>query len=180
MQTMREFELSQPNKMTNNQPTKNQSLKTSTLVELTQTTIDLFSKAKQKIQIYSHDLDPRILNHKKIEDIFLKFIRRSRFSAVEILITDEKYLQGVNHRLINLYQKYTSSIGIKIIPKDFHENHFAFYLIDQRSLIYRRIADRYESELYVPPSAELKRKSKYFDEVWQQSQPAIYLRSLNL
>lgn len=150
------------------------------LKELVEHTAHYFRQARQKLQIYSQSLDPRVLNSREIETIISQFILSSRFARVEILIKDERNLTGIDHRLIKLSQKYTSYMHIKIIPKDYHENHFAFYLIDGRTIIYRSIAERFEAEYRYLPDSKLKQQQKYFDDVWQQASPAIYLRALHL
>ena len=150
------------------------------LSELRELTHTHFSAAKQKIQIYTRNLDPRILNNRELEQSLTRFVRSSRFARIEILITEERNLQGIDHRLVSLAQKYTSFVAIRVIPKDYHENHFAFYLIDSRLLIYRNNAERYESEIHHLPSSQVKQKTKYFDEVWEKSSPAIHLRALHI
>ena len=152
----------------------------SSLTELKAQTADSFAQCRQKLQLYTQNLDPRILNNREIERLVSRFIRSSRFARVELLITDERNLQGVDHRLVSLAQKFTSFIEIRVIPKDFHENYFGFYLIDGRTLIYRNNLERFESEVHQLPSSLIKQKSKYFDEVWQQSAPASHLRALHL
>ena len=150
------------------------------LADLNDKTIEFFSLCRQKLQIYTRNLDPRILNNREIEKIISRFVRSSRFARVEILITDERNLQGTDHRLVSLAQKYTSFVQIRVIPKDFHENYFGFYLIDGRAMIYRNNVERFESECHILPSSLIKQKAKYFDDVWQQSAPASQLRALNL
>lgn len=151
-----------------------------TLQELREFTESSFLQCKQKLQLYTRDLDPRILNSRNLERLISRFIRSSRFARVEILIIDEKNLQGIDHRLVSLAQNYSSYIQIRVIPKDYHENYFAYYLIDGRTILYRRLADRFECEYQQLPSSLVKQKSKYFDEVWQISTPASHLRALHL
>jgi len=139
-----------------------------------------FKLASRKIQIYTKNLDPRILSNRDVEQTITRFIRSSRNARVEILIENERSLQGVDHRLVNLAQRYSTYLSIKIVPKDFHENPFAFYLIDGRHMIYRTLAERYECEVHQLPSSKIKKMTKYFDEVWEQSDPAIHLRALHL
>jgi|GEM_PF-2026528 len=160
--------------------TDKQAVKLSSLGELVAKTSEVLAAAKQTIQIYSRNLDPRILNNRDIEKIVTRFVRSSRFVRVEILITDERNLQGIDHRLVNLAQKYTSFIQIRLIPKDYHENYFGFYLVDGRHLLYRNNVERFESEYHQLPSSLIKQKSKYFDDIWQQSSPASHLRALHL
>lgn len=170
----------------NNQPepiaktTNGQAAKIETLRELQKCTESSFRDCKQKIQLYTRDLDPRILNSRQIEQVVSRFIRSSRFARVEILIVDERSLQGVDHRLVSLAQNYSSYVQIRVIPKDYQENYFAYYLFDGRTIIYRTIADRFEGEYRQLPSSLVKQKTKYFDEVWQVSTPASHLRALHL
>ena len=152
--------------------------RTASLSEIREETLSLFSGAKRKIQIYTENLDPRILNTRDIERSLINFVRKSRNVRVEILIIDERNVQSLDHRLVSLAQRYTSFVSIKVIPRDYHENHFAFYIVDGRQLIYRTVAERFESEVHQVPSVKLKQMSKYFDDVWEQSSPAIHLRAL--
>ena len=150
------------------------------LEELKLETKSLFQTAKQKIQIYSANLDPRILNHPSVDLVIKDFIRSSRYARVEILIYDERNLQNVDHRLVRLSQKFTSSIHIKVVPKDFHSNPFSFYLVDKRRMLYRGNDERFETEALQVPSSKVNEKSKLFDDIWQQSDPARHLRALHI
>ena len=152
--------------------------RTASLSEIREQAVCLFDGGQRKIQIYTENLDPRILNTRDMERTLLRFIRKSRNVRIEILIIDERNVQSSDHRLVSLAQKYTSFISIRVIPRDYHENHFAFYLVDGRQLIYRTVAERFESEVHQVPSVKLKQMSKYFDDVWEQSSPAIHLRAL--
>lgn len=150
------------------------------LVDLKQTVALLFEKANKKIQIYSHNLDPRILNSPTLEKTLTSFIRTSRHTKVEILIYNERYLQDIDHRLVALAQNFTSYVHIRVVPKDFQDNPYAFYLIDDRFMLYRTTADRYETEFLQVPHLKIKEKSRLFNEIWQQSDPASHLRALHL
>lgn len=168
------------NHNTTNNIKQNENRLITSLEELKLEAISLFKSTKQKIQIYSSNLDPRILNHPRIELAIKTFVRSSRYARVEILIYDERNLQNVDHRLIRLTQIFTSSIQIKIVAKNFQNNPFAFYLIDQRRMLYRSNGERFETEFLQVPNAKVNQKSKLFDDIWQQSDPAIHLRALHI
>ncbi len=150
------------------------------LDELQREACILFKTAKKKIQIYSYNLDPRILNNSQIEAVIKEFIRSSRYVKLEILIYDERNMQNVDHRLVRLAQIFTSSIQIKVVPRDFHENPFAFYLVDGRRMLYRSNAERFETEYRQVPDSNINKQTRYFDELWQKSDPASHLRALNI
>ena len=150
------------------------------LAELRGASEELFREAKHKIQLYTHNLDPRVLSFPRLEQILLNFIRRSRYSRVEILIYNEQNLTNSDHRLVKLAQNFASYVSIRVVPKDFHENPFAFYLVDGRHLLYRTLAERYETEYLTLPNSKLKEKARLFTDIWQQSDPASHLRALHL
>jgi len=150
------------------------------LSQLKEETSDIFTSATQSIQIYSHGLDPRILNNRQIEKDILDFVKRSRKSKVQILIYNERFLRGIDHRLVTLAQRFTSFIEIRVVPKDFHENPFGFYLVDNRTMVYRSNVERYEAEKLVMPNFIIKDKSKLFHTIWQSSSPASFLRALHI
>jgi len=150
------------------------------LAQLKRETKDLFAYAKQSIQIYSHGLDPRVLNNRDIEQQLIRFVKKSRSCKVQILIYDEQFLRGIDHRLVSLAQRFTSYIEIKLVAKEHHDNPFGFYLVDGKSMIYRNNIERYEAEKYQMPHFAIKDKNKFFETIWQASSPASFLRALHL
>jgi len=150
------------------------------LQQLKEQACNLFINANKRIQIYSHGLDPRILNNREIERHIAAFIKKSRNSELQILIYDENLLRGVDHRLIAIAQQFTSYVQIKVVPKDYQENPFGFYLADDRSMLYRSNCERYEAQFMKMPSFTIKDKSKLFNTIWQASTPASFLRALHL
>lgn len=160
------------------QTTSNNPIHVSSLAEVIQHTESLISQSKQKIQIYSGNLDPRILNNQSTEQLLIKFIRSSRLARVEILIADENNLKGVDHRLVGLSQKFSSYVSIRVIPNDLLGNNFAFYLFDGKTIMYRSVRERYDCDIKQLPSSKVKKMAAYFSETWQQSSPASHLRAL--
>jgi len=158
----------------------NQHRLINSLVDLKDASIDLFRGAKRNIFIYSNDLDPRILNNRDVESRLIQFIKQSRNSRIKILIKSEQELKGCDHRIVALAQRFTSYVEIKLIPLDYHDNHFGFYLVDSREIIYRSNNERYEAEQIQLPSSLIKEKTKLFDQIWQMASPASFLRALNL
>jgi len=158
----------------------NQHQLINSLVELKKASTELFKEAKQTICIYSKNLDPRILNNRDIESQLILFIKKSRNCRIKILIISEQELMGLDHRIVSLAQRFTSFIELKLIPSDYHENHFGFYLIDSRKIIYRNNNERYEAEQVQLPSSLIIEKTKLFNQIWQVASPASFLRGLYL
>jgi len=147
---------------------------------LKQATIELFKQSKRLIQIFSFSLDKRILNNREIEQTMTKLLRTSRYAKVQCLIYDEKELQGFDHRIVSLAQRFTSFIEIRVIPDDLKNTIIGYYIIDKQFMIYRSNREKYEARLFKQRQIDVKDKMKHFEDVWQQSRPASFLRALNL
>ncbi|MCF6194211.1 MAG: hypothetical protein L3J46_07755 [Kangiellaceae bacterium] len=143
-------------------------------------TLDIFLNADRAIQLFTHNLDPRVLNNREIEKALIDFVKKSRASKLQILIYQEELMRGTDHRLVSLAQQFTSTIQIRIVPRDYHENLFGFYIVDNRTMIYRSNVERYEAEKLRMPDFFIKEKSKLFETTWQSSSPASFLRALYL
>ena len=150
------------------------------LTTLKTITLDYFLQAKKVIQIYSHNLDPRKLNQREIERALLSLIRKSRYAKIQILISQEINYQSMEHNLVRLAQNYSSSVTIRIIPDDYIQSDEAFYLIDERRLLFRAFSESFKTEAIQSPSLKIQKQRKYFNHVWQQSEPASSLRSFVL
>jgi hypothetical protein len=143
-------------------------------------TEELIQNAERSIKLFTHDLDPRILSNRVIEIKLIQFIKKSRNSKLHILIYDENHLKGTDHRLIALAQQFTSYVEIRVVPKDFQEHRYAFYLVDDKTMLSRRYQDRYEADWLSLPDSTLKQKLTTFDMIWQQASQASFLRALHL
>jgi len=160
--------------------TENSKQAISSLQQLRQEAHDIFQNADRVIQLYTHNLDPRVLNNREIERALMNFVKKSRASKLQILIYDEELMRGIDHRLVALAQQFTSYVQIRVVSRDYHENPFGFYIVDGRTMIFRNNIERYEAEILNMPDFSLKDKSKLFETIWQLSPPASFLRSLHL
>ena len=150
------------------------------LQQLKQQAHDAFQDANKNIQLYTHALDPRVLNNRDIEEVLTHFVKKNRASQVQILIYKEQLMRGIDHRLVALAQRFTSYVQIRVVPRDYHENPFGFYIVDGRTMIYRSNVEGYEAERLNMPDFLIKDKSRLFETIWQSSAPASFLRALHL
>ncbi|MEE4246757.1 MAG: hypothetical protein V2I33_15200 [Kangiellaceae bacterium] len=148
--------------------------------ELKLVSFRMMSQAKRQINIFSRDLDPRILNDRSLERALTKFCRRSRFARVKILIHDPKAIQRQDHRLISLAQNLSSYVTIKAVAKDYLELPFTYYTVDDYGLMYRTVHDDYSTKINFYQPLRVKELNKQFEEIWQQSRVASEFRTLSL
>ena len=152
----------------------------SRLEDLKLATVDLFRSSRRSIQIYSSSLDKRILSNRDIEQAVIKLLRSNRNAKIQCLIFDEKELQGHDHRIVNLAQRFTSFIEIKVIPDEYKGTISGYYLSDKKEMVYRTNREKFDARIFKLPQQEVIDKTKHFDALWQQSRPASFLRALHI
>ncbi|NVJ62424.1 MAG: hypothetical protein HWE27_18695 [Gammaproteobacteria bacterium] len=140
----------------------------------------MFAQAKKTIDIFSYDLDPRVLSDREIEQAVLTLVKRSRHSRVRMLVFETTALQGVDHRLISLLQSFSSYITLKVLSKNYQTIPFSFYLVDDAGLIYRSNHNELETQVFFNEKLKVKDYQKQFDEMWEQSRIASEFRTLGI
>ncbi len=140
----------------------------------------MFSLAKHRINIFSYDLEPRILSERNIESAIKTLARRSRHSEIRILVFDTTALQKIDHRLVALSQELSSFVSIRVLSKDFQQIPYSFHLVDDHGLVYRSNHSEIESLVSFNSPSRVREYRKEFTEMWEHSRVASELRSLSL
>jgi hypothetical protein len=148
--------------------------------ELQLATYRLFAQAKRRVDIFSYDLDPRVLSDRNIESAISSLARKSRYSEIRLLVFSTRQLQSYDHRLVSLSQQLSSFITIRELAKDFEQTPFAFYLVDDCGLIYRPNHSEYTAQVYFNEKLKVAEYRKQFEDMWQHSRIASELRALSL
>lgn len=140
--------------------------------------LSLIQQSRYKIDIFTHNLDPHILDKAEIADAISKFIRISPKSRLRILLADPALAIKQGHRLIELSRKFSSFIAIRQINQDFINTPYCFLMVDDKALIYRPHASQYQGFVNYNARLECRQHQEFFDDVWECSEPASELRQL--
>lgn len=138
----------------------------------------LISQAQRFLHVYSRDLEPRVFDDIAITDALSALARRHRSSFIKLLVADVGSAQRNGHRWLELVQKLSSKIEVRVIHDDHQHHPFCFLIADQQGLLYRSNAADYSGEVHFHAPLLCLEKLKFFDEVWQISRPASELRRL--
>lgn len=138
----------------------------------------LFSQGKRNAFIYSRDLDPRILDDVRIANALSELARYSRYSRIEVLVTEVDDVMARGHRWLELFQRLSSKIEVRVIHEDYLQTPFVFSIVDECALLYRSNAAEYEGYVHFNDRHACAQKMIHFREVWQVSRVASELRRL--
>lgn len=138
----------------------------------------MIQQAQRTVHVFSRDLEPRIYDDAEMTSALSALARRHRSSHVRLLVADVGPAQRNGHRWLELVQKLSSKIDVRVIHDDHLHHPFSFLVADQSGLLYRSNAVEYAGEAHFHAPLLCLEKLKLFDEIWQISRPATELRRL--
>lgn len=142
--------------------------------------INMARQAKRSIHIYSHDLDRAVYNNRDFVNTLTRLASSSRHARIQILVRDTNPMIQHGHMVIEPARRLSTYITIKKVHPDFHDFTQAFFVVDERALIKRPIATRYEGLACFDAPREARELLRFFKEVWQKSEPEPKLRRLHI
>ncbi len=151
-----------------------------TAPEAADAALALTRQARRSLRIFTRDLDARLYSHEAYRDAVSALARHRPGSDIRILVQDPTPAIKAGHRLTGLIQHLSSHVGARRVANDWADEPCAFLIADGRGLLWRRNGTRYEGLADFragPRAAELTR---WFDQVWDSSEPDPEFRNLAL
>lgn len=135
---------------------------------------------RRELLIFSHDLDPLLLDREDWLEAIRQFAIRSRHTRVRVLLMDPTRAAREGHGLIRLAQRLSSHIEIHRVDHEDREHPDAFLVADGIGYLHRPNATRWEGLWSLQSGAEARRLEQRFDTMWERSQPESEFRNLKL
>ncbi len=157
---------------------EHQPLHARTAATNTSAVLSMINQARQTVDLFTHNLDPSILNNTEIAEAILAFIKISSYSRLRILLCDPKVATQHGHRIIDLSRKFSTFISIRKTHAEYKSKPCSFLIIDERAMIFRPHADEYKSMVDFRSGQESRRNTDLFNEIWDRSEPVSEIRQL--
>lgn len=142
--------------------------------------LTLAKQAQRSLRIFTRDLESSVYNTQDFIEAVTKLATGSQYSIVHILIHDSSNVVKNGHRLTDLSYRLSSKIKLRNPCHEYRNYNEAFLIADETGLIHRKLADRYEGTVNFNNPLEARNLAKFFDEVWEKSNPDPELRRLDL
>ncbi|MCG6887611.1 MAG: hypothetical protein LJE74_10405 [Proteobacteria bacterium] len=141
-------------------------------------TLAMLRQTRRTVDIFSRQLDGRLYDKSEFITLMGQLASRQPRVRIRILLKQVEPLVSHNHRIIELSRKLSSSIHIRLVHENYKEYNQAFMIFDDRGVIKRQLADRYEGIASFNDPMTARPLGAFFDEVWEISQPDPNLRRL--
>lgn len=142
--------------------------------------LHMIRQAKFRLDIVSRDLEPAILDNVDYYEAVKQLAMNNSRSKIRILIQNSEHIGKYGHRLIELSQRLSSFIEIRLQGRDFKEFNEAWLIADDRGWIRRPLSDRFKGECHFNAPRENQERSKQFTSMWDASIEDPNLRRLHL
>ena len=131
--------------------------------------LELVYSARHTIEIFTPDLDRRLLSRQSLIQTLKGFIKVSSKSQLKIIVTDASTAIRYDHLMIELSQEFPSFIQIKKTHHEYQHLPYSYIIIDGKAVLYRPLADDYKAKLDIQDGKEARRLQAEFNEIWNVS-----------
>ncbi len=136
-----------------------------TLDEVRSASVAVASQAQRMLTIFTQDLEPLLYDQNSFLDAAKRLVLARSYAKVRVVIADPSR---------------TIWDGNKFFHKSVAPNPSACLIADDRALLYRLQASRWEGIAEMVDQAVVRKYLGYFDEVWRASEPESGLRQMHL
>jgi hypothetical protein len=102
------------------------------------------------------------------------------YAKVRVLLADPSRVVYEGSKFVHLARRITSHIEIRRVKSQNRDNQSAFLIADDRALVYRLQASRWEGIVEMNDPVVARRYLNYFDEIWIASEPEAETRQQHL
>lgn len=151
-----------------------------TAEDLTSCYAQMIAAARRTVDFYTRDLEPRSLDRGLIMRELTGLATSGRGRRIRFLVEDTAPALDRSHRLIDLSQRLSTSITIRV-PAKMHRGYVgAYVVVDGRHVVYRDQAAVLEGQWMPDRPRKARQLLQHFNEVWEHAAPDPHFRYLGL
>jgi cobalamin-dependent methionine synthase I len=147
-------------------------------LEVREASLKVAKSAQRVLSIFTPDLEPLIYGEEPFLETVKRLVLARAYARVRVLLADPSRARVDNNRFLALARRLTSCIDIRSMSADYPASAGAFMIADDRALLYRPRADRFDGIVDLNDPATARRYLNFFDEVWQTSMQELQLRQM--
>lgn len=146
---------------------------------LADSALSLVSRSRRQVWLLCRCLEPEVYAQPRMIELLSNLARKHRDSEVRLLISDDRPLRESRHPLVELSQRLSSSIHIRVLRKEQLAELNEYYLLGDGEAIIVQHMHRGGSawgSFSLRPTVRTYREQ--FDRLWQHARPSPWLRRL--
>ena len=151
-----------------------------TVNDVSQATADVIATGQRLISIFTPDLEPLIYDDPKVIEVIKRFVLSHSFAKVRVLVRDHGRNTGSGSRFMSMARRLTSYLELRILVAQYHHMTAAYCIADDRGLVYRMHAERWDGIAAVNSPPVARQYLQEFDAAWLGSHDVHHRRAARL
>ncbi|MCC7198120.1 MAG: hypothetical protein IT483_01265 [Gammaproteobacteria bacterium] len=152
----------------------------STLEEVQAAALQVATQATRLLTMFTPDLEQLVYDQNNFLEAVKRLVLARSYAKVRVLISDPGRTVYELSKFIHLARRITSHIEVRHVHVDYRDNASAYLIADDRAILYRLQASRWDGIVDMNDMAVARRYLDHFNEVWVASEPAREMRELRL
>lgn len=141
--------------------------------------LQLIANARRRLWIYSRELDPGLLDDRRVLDALRGFATRGQGNEVQLLLQDAAAPQRAHAPLLALAQRLPSAFAFREVDDPVDRAYAAAFIAnDAGGYYFRGLGHRFDGEAESDGSGRARQLAETFKPVWERSRPCTELRAL--
>src|SRR5665213_1608542 len=149
-----------------------------TMPEVREASLKVAKSAQRLLSIFTQDLEPLIYGEEPFLEAIKRLVLARSYAKVRVLLADPSRAMVDNNRFLALARRLTSCIDLRAMSLEYPASAGAFIIADDKALVYRLQADRWDGISDMNDPAVVRRYLNFFDEVWQTSMQESQMRQM--
>ena len=152
----------------------------STREEMREAALAVVREAKRKVSIFTHDLEPGIYDDPDFLEVVKRLVLSQTYARIRVLIADPTKAIKNGNNFVHLGRRLNTYIEFRHVREDLRTHAEAFCIADEKALVYRLQAGRWEGIVDTHEPAVAQLYGKMFDEIWLASEVEMEFRQLGI
>lgn len=140
--------------------------------------ICLLNDASLSVDVFTPDLTMQVFGDTGLVAAVRDFAFRSRNGIMRILVRDARPLTRHDHRLLNLVQRISSKVAVRVLARHFHGRDDAFVIADGSKFALRHVASQWAGVRDSSRPEVARQLRTEFNDMWEHSLPDPGVRRL--
>jgi hypothetical protein len=134
------------------------------------------ASASRTLALLTPDLEPEIYDQTAFLDALKRFVLARSFARVRVLITQPSRSLTAGNQFVAMADRLNSYIEIRHLKPEIGERHDAFFIADEKAVVYRAHADTWDGMSDPCEPAVARYYLEAFEELWQACASEAELR----
>ena len=150
------------------------------IADVRQATATVIATGQRLISIFTPDLEPTLYDDPRVIEVIKRFVLSHSFAKVRVLLRDHTAHTGSGSRFMSMARRLTSYLELRILVPQFHHLTASYCIADDRGIVYRMRADRWDGIAAVNSPPVARQYLQDFDAAWLASHDQHHQRAARM